>query len=204
MKTGIIGYGELGQQLRLFLEAIEVDDFVIFDDKSNHPNAYAFNKYLSFEDIQAYYIGLGYKHLELKSRILEILQRKGKQIPNLIHSTVYCASTSKIGNAVYIYPKCNIDKEVILHDGVLLNNSVTVSHNCEIGEATYLSPGVVLSGQVAIGKSCFLGSGVTVANGITIGNNVKIGIGSVITKDLPSNSCWIGNPCRIVDDLKLI
>ena len=34
--------------------------------------------------------------------------------------------------------------------------------------------------------------------GVTIGDNVVIGAGSVVTKDIPSNSIAYGIPCRVV------
>ena len=34
--------------------------------------------------------------------------------------------------------------------------------------------------------------------GVTIGDNVVIGAGSVVTKDIPSDSVAYGNPCRVV------
>ena len=34
--------------------------------------------------------------------------------------------------------------------------------------------------------------------GITIGNNVAIGAGSIVVKDIPSNSVAAGNPCRVI------
>ena len=33
---------------------------------------------------------------------------------------------------------------------------------------------------------------------VTIGDNVVIGAGSVVTKDIPSNTVAIGNPCKVV------
>lgn len=34
--------------------------------------------------------------------------------------------------------------------------------------------------------------------GVTIGSNVVIGGGSVVTKDVPSDSVAAGNPCRVI------
>ena len=94
---------------------------------------------------------------------------------------------------------CNLDAEVELASGVLLNNSVVVSHNSRVGVAAYLSPGVVLSGHVTIGDFTFLGAGTTVANGRRIGTNARIGIGSVITRDVPDGASAIGNPLRLLE-----
>ena len=38
-------------------------------------------------------------------------------------------------------------------------------------------------------------SNVTILPGVAIGDNVTIGAGSVVTKDIPSNSIAVGNPC---------
>ena len=38
--------------------------------------------------------------------------------------------------------------------------------------------------------------------GVTIGDNVVIGAGSVVTKDLPSNVVAVGNPCKIIKEIK--
>lgn len=34
--------------------------------------------------------------------------------------------------------------------------------------------------------------------GVTIGDDVVIGAGSVVSKDIPSNSVASGNPCRVI------
>ena len=34
-----------------------------------------------------------------------------------------------------------------------------------------------------------------------IGDNVTIGAGSVVTKDIPSNSIAVGNPCKVIKTL---
>ena len=34
--------------------------------------------------------------------------------------------------------------------------------------------------------------------GVNIGSNVVIGGGSVVVKDIPSNSVAVGNPCKVI------
>ena len=43
-----------------------------------------------------------------------------------------------------------------------------------------------------------IGAGVQVMPGVTIGSNVVIGGGSIVTRDIPSNSVAVGNPCRVI------
>jgi len=49
-----------------------------------------------------------------------------------------------------------------------------------------------------IGDFCLIGVGATIMSGVRIGNEVVVGAGSVVTKDVPSNSIVVGNPARIV------
>lgn len=51
---------------------------------------------------------------------------------------------------------------------------------------------------VTIGNNVWIGGSVTILAGVTIGDNVTIGAGSVVVKDIPSNSVAVGNPCRVV------
>lgn len=49
-----------------------------------------------------------------------------------------------------------------------------------------------------IGKNCFIGVKAIILPGVTIGDEVIVGAGSVVTKDVPSNSVVAGNPARII------
>ncbi len=54
---------------------------------------------------------------------------------------------------------------------------------------------------VHIGKNCWIGAGALIMPGITIGDNVVIGAGSVVTKDIPSNTIAVGNPCKVLREV---
>lgn len=49
---------------------------------------------------------------------------------------------------------------------------------------------------VTIGNNVWIGGGVTILPGVTIGDNVTIGAGSVVTRNIESNSVAVGNPAR--------
>lgn len=54
---------------------------------------------------------------------------------------------------------------------------------------------------VTIGDNVWFGGSVVINPGVTIGDNVVIGSGSVVTKDIPSNTIAAGNPCRIIREI---
>ena len=51
---------------------------------------------------------------------------------------------------------------------------------------------------VSIGNNCWIGGSVTILPGVTIGDNVTIGAGSVVVKDIPSDSIAVGNPAKVI------
>ena len=51
---------------------------------------------------------------------------------------------------------------------------------------------------MTIGNNVWIGGSVTILPGVTIGDNVTIGAGSVVTKDIPSGTVAVGNPCRVI------
>lgn len=59
----------------------------------------------------------------------------------------------------------------------------------------------VSSKPIRIKKSAFIGAHTTILKGITIGENSVIGAGSVVTKDIPDNEVWGGNPCKFIKKL---
>lgn len=58
------------------------------------------------------------------------------------------------------------------------------------------------SGAVTIGNNIYFGTNVTILKGVEIGDNCIIGAGSLITKNIPSNSVAAGVPCKVICSLE--
>lgn len=209
-QIAIVGYGIIGQQIEHFVEEAHKGgaiEFYYFDD--TYPDngkghsfplqAYQDNRFANFE----FYIGLGYKHLCLRKEITDSMIRLNLRFPSIIHHTCYMHPSVSIGNGTVIYPMCNIGFSVNIGNGVIINNSCTLSHNSIIGDGSFVSPSVTFCGGAKLGNSSFVGAGTLISNEVTIGNQVNIGIGSVITRDIGDNQSVIGNPARVVNDLKI-
>lgn len=53
-------------------------------------------------------------------------------------------------------------------------------------------------GKVKIGYACFIGANTIICNSVEIGDNSIVAAGSVVTKNIPPNEIWGGNPAKYI------
>ncbi len=132
---------------------------------------------------------------------------------------------AEIGENCYIEPPfhanfgghhCHFGKNIYVN----YNLTAVDDTHIYVGDNTMIAPNVILASAahpldpeerrkgyqynkpVHIGKNCWLGAGVIVVPGVSIGDDTVIGAGSVVTKDIPSGVVAVGNPCRVIKEIK--
>jgi len=55
---------------------------------------------------------------------------------------------------------------------------------------------------ITIGDNSWIGAGAILCPGVTVGDNAIIGAGSVVTKDVPGRVVAVGNPCRVIREVR--
>jgi maltose O-acetyltransferase len=102
------------------------------------------------------------------------------------------------------------------YDCIILDNAeVTIGKHCLFGPRCQLITATHptdykqrkgfrgdIAKPIRIGNECFFGASVIVVPGVTIGDNVVVGAGSVVTKDIPSNTIVCGNPAKPIKQLE--
>ena len=58
-----------------------------------------------------------------------------------------------------------------------------------------------MSKPIKIGDDVFIGAHSIILKGVNIGSKSVIGAGSVVTKDIPANQIWAGNPAKYIRTL---
>lgn len=112
----------------------------------------------------------------------------------------------KIGKDCFLGDDTLIDlyDEVILEDQVTLAQRVTVITHLNIGYADHPLQKYFprISKPVIFKSGCVIGAASTILSGVTIGNNSFVGAGSVVTKDVPPDCLYAGNPAKLLRKIK--
>lgn len=109
-----------------------------------------------------------------------------------------------IGDNVEIGANATIDRgalsDTVVSRDVKINASVHIAHNVSIGEHTVITANVNISGSSRIGANVWIAPGAILRDHSVIGDNSLVGMGSVVTKPIPPNEVWCGNPARKLRD----
>lgn len=111
---------------------------------------------------------------------------------------------------------CNINCQVLIENDAVIGDHVTIKPGVQIWDGVTLEDHVFVGPNVTftndlfpkskntafelkttlVKKGASIGANATILAGITIGENALIGAGSVVTKDVPADEIWIGNPAK--------
>ena len=126
------------------------------------------------------------------------------------------------GHNVIVREQCQIGEDVKIWSSTIVDYGVTIGNNVKIHSLCYVSqkaviendcflaPGVMLANEKyptgyyeesrisgpIIRTGAKIGANVTILPGVEIGENATIGAGSVVTKNVESESIYYGNPAR--------
>jgi acetyltransferase-like isoleucine patch superfamily enzyme len=105
-------------------------------------------------------------------------------------------SRCKISSHSFICEGVRIEDNVFIGHGVTFTNDVYPRATSRAGELQTEADWTVSPTTVCKGAS--IGSGATILCNLTVGENAIVGAGSVVTKNVPSNSIVAGNPARVL------
>lgn len=135
--------------------------------------------------------------------------------------TVDIPTNTNIWQYVVVLPKAVIGENCNICAHSFIENYVRIGNNVTIKCGVYIWDGITIEDNVQIGpnvtftndkyprakktfelqrtlikRNASIGAGAVILGGITIGENSMIGAGSVVTKSVPANELWIGNPAK--------
>lgn len=121
-----------------------------------------------------------------------------------VHPSVWFSPGCRIGHGSILLAGCVLTTEVSIGAHVVAMPHVTFTHDVQIGNFATFAAGVSLGGGVEVGRAAYLGMNSVVRQGLRVGQGSILGMGSVLTKDLPKDETWAGNPARRLEQRTIV
>lgn len=86
-------------------------------------------------------------------------------------------------------------------ENIIIGNHVHITMRCIIlthSIDTKRSGLIFNKYEVKFLDNCFIGANTVICSPVTIGRNSIVGAGSVVTKSIPDNEIWAGNPAKFI------
>jgi len=123
---------------------------------------------------------------------------------------------NEIGNNVSIGTKTVVEFKTKIEDNVRIHSQAFIPEYCELKKGCWIGPNAVLTNAkfpkskkakdflegVIIGKNAKIGANTTILPGVKIGDDALVGAGSLVSKNVPREKVFAGNPAKVIDDIK--
>ena len=122
---------------------------------------------------------------------------------------------AQIGEDCNVNSHCFIENDVIIGNRVTIKSGVQLWDGVRVEDDVFIGPNTTFCndrfprskqrpdtfGAVMLKAGCSIGANATLLPGVTVGAGSMIGAGSVVTRDIPDNELWYGNPARFIKRL---
>jgi acetyltransferase-like isoleucine patch superfamily enzyme len=106
----------------------------------------------------------------------------------------------KISSHSFICGGVTIEDEVFVGHGVMFTNDLFPRATTDTGQMRTGEDWTLV--RTLVGRGASLGSHATILGGVTICERALVGAGAVVTRDVPAFAVVVGNPARVIGDVR--
>ncbi len=123
-------------------------------------------------------------------------------------TAIYCGPSGQItiedyvsmsNVTVFSQKEIKIEKNVMIGGGVQILDSDF--HPLQFENRAVNDVTKIISKPILLKQGCFIGANSIILKGVVIGANSIIGAGSVVSKSIPDNEIWGGNPAQFIKNI---
>tara|TARA_B100000003_G_scaffold48461_1_gene42356 strand:+ start:1099 stop:1566 length:468 start_codon:yes stop_codon:yes gene_type:complete len=122
-------------------------------------------------------------------------------------------ASDSIGPGTNIGALSHIGRNVTIGERCKIQGSVYIADECVIGDEVFIGPNATLTNDryppsggnwspVVVEDKVVIGANTTVVAGVRLNTGCVIAAGSVVTKDVPREEVWAGNPAKFLMTLE--
>ena len=114
-----------------------------------------------------------------------------------------------IGTETNIGALSHIGRDVEIGNNCRIQGSVYIADGCKVGNGVFIGPSATLTNDryppsggnwnpVVVEDKVVIGANATIVASVTLHSGCIIAAGAVVTKDVPANELWAGNPAKFL------
>jgi len=133
------------------------------------------------------------------------MQQDGQvNFATLIHPDVKKSKHVSFGEGSIVCSGCILTVDISIGRHCIININSTVGHESHLGNFVTIAPIVAISGNVTLADYSEIGTSAAIRQGVTIGKGAMLGMGGILTKNIPENGIFVGNPAKLLKELPSI
>ncbi|MEL4242485.1 acetyltransferase [Shewanella xiamenensis] len=123
------------------------------------------------------------------------------EFATLVHPTVIKSNQVTFDIGCMVCAGMVFTVEITVGKHCIFNINGTVGHETQVGDYVTIAPIVAISGNVNLQDCVEVGTGASIRQGVTLSKGAMLGMGGVLTKNIPENYIYAGNPAKPLKEL---